>query len=323
MDNSRKLDNILNLMRENQSFLVVSHENPDCDALGSTIAMALVLRGLEKDVIMYNADGVPEHLRFLPECSGVTDSLDGAANEVDVVMLLDCADVSRPGKEFEGFILKNGSTLALVDHHATNSAGSEYCFVDEGASSTGVILYRMIKRLGIPISPDVAECLFSTIVGDTGSFRYSNTCSETFTIAADLVNCGADPERISRFIYDNEPLRKVMLRTLAMNTLEVEGKIAFLHVSSEMFRQTGTEKEHTEGIVSMARAIEGVEVAVFLRQESAIGWKVSLRSKEYVDVAQIAGRFGGGGHRKAAGCEISAPLSTVKRRLRSSIREAM
>jgi phosphoesterase RecJ-like protein len=318
-----KIDRILDLIKANQSFLVVSHENPDCDALGSTIAMALVLRELGKDVTMYNADGVPEHLRFLPECSGIADFLGGVTDEVDVVMLLDCADVSRPGKEFENFILKKDFTFAIVDHHATNDTGSEYCLVDENASSTGVILYRMIKRLGIPISPDVAECLFSTIVGDTGSFRYSNTCSETFTIAADLVDRGADPEKISRFIYDNEPLKKVMLRTLAMNTLEVTGEIAFLHVSSEMFRQTGTEKEHTEGLVSMARSIEGVEVAVFLRQESDLGWKVSLRSKEYVDVAQIARRYGGGGHRKAAGCVISAPLATIKRRLQSSIQEAM
>lgn len=318
-----KIDRILDLIKANRSFLVVSHENPDCDALGSTIAMALVLRELGKDVIMYNADGVPEHLRFLPECSGIADFLGGVTDEVDVVMLLDCADVSRPGKEFEKFVLKKDFTFAFVDHHATNDAGSEYCLVDENASSTGVILYRMIKRLGIPVSPDVAECLFSTIVGDTGSFRYSNTCSETFTIAADLVSLGADPEKISRFIYDNEPLKKVMLRTLAMNTLEVTGGIAFLHVSSEMFRQTGAEKEHTEGLVSMARAIEGIEVAVFLRQESAIGWKVSLRSKEYVDVAQVARRYGGGGHRKAAGCVISAPLATVKRRLRISIEEAM
>ncbi len=318
-----KIDRILDLIKVNQSFLVVSHENPDCDALGSTIAMALVLRELGKDVIMYNADGVPEHLRFLPECSGIAGFLGGVTDEVDVVMLLDCADVSRPGKEFENFILKKDFTFAIVDHHATNDTGSEYCLVDENASSTGVILYRMIKRLGIPISPDVAECLFSTIVGDTGSFRYSNTCSETFTIAADLVDRGADPEKISRFIYDNEPLKKVMLRTLAMNTLDVTGEIAFLHVSSEMFRQTGTEKEHTEGLVSMARSIEGVEVAVFLRQESDLGWKVSLRSKEYVDVAQIARRYGGGGHRKAAGCVISAPLATIKRRLRSSIQEAM
>ena len=317
------LDNILKLIRANQRFLVVSHESPDCDALGSTIAMALVLRELGKDVIMYNRDGVPEHLRFLPGYSGIADSLDRVTDDVEVVMLLDCADISRPGREFRNLISKNDFTLAFVDHHASNGASSEYCLIDEKASSTGVILYRMIKRIGISISPEVAECLFSTIVGDTGSFRYSNTCSETFTIAAELVDRGADPEKISRFIYDNEPLRKVMLRTLAMNTLEVAGKIAFLHVSSEMLEQTGTEKEHTEGIVSMARSIEGIEVAVFLRQDSALDWKVSLRSKEYVDVAQIAGRYGGGGHRRAAGCVISAPLDTVKRRLLSSIREAM
>ena len=317
------LDNILNLIGANQRFLVVSHENPDCDALGSTIAITLVLRELGKDVIMYNKDGVPEYLQFLPECSGVADSLDHVTDDVEVVMLLDCADISRPGKEFQNLISKNDFTLAFVDHHASNGANSEYCLIDEKASSTGVILYRMIRRIGISINPEVAECLFSTIVGDTGSFRYSNTSSETFTIAAELVDCGADPEKVSRFIYDNEPLRKVMLRTLAMNTLEVSGKIAFLHVSSEMFEQTGTEKEHTEGLVSMARSIEGIEVAVFLRQDSALDWKVSLRSKEYVDVARIAGRYGGGGHRRAAGCVISAPLDTVKRRLLSSIQEAM
>lgn len=317
------LDNILNLIGANQRFLVVSHENPDCDALGSTIAMTLVLRELGKDVIMYNKDGVPEHLRFLPECSGVADSLDHVADDLEVIMLLDCANISRPGKEFEDLISNNDFTLAFVDHHASNGASSEYCLIDEKASSTGVILYRMIQRIGVSISPEVAECLLSTIVGDTGSFRYSNTSSETFTIAAELVDYGADPEKISRFIYDNEPLGKVMLRTLAMNTLEVIGKIAFLHVSSEMLEQTGTEKEHTEGIVSMARSIEGIEVAVFLRQDSALDWKVSLRSKEYVDVARIAERYGGGGHRRAAGCVIPAPLDTVKRRLLSSIQEAM
>ncbi len=317
------LDNILDLIGANQRFLVVSHENPDCDALGSTIVMALVLREMGKDVIMYNKDGVPEHLRFLPEYSGVVDSLDRVTDDVEVVMLLDCADISRPGREFQNLISKNDFTLAFVDHHASNGANSEYCLIDEKASSTGVILYRMIKRIGASITPEIAECLFSTIVGDTGSFRYSNTCSETFTIAAELVDRGADPEKISRYIYDNEPLRKVMLRTLAMNTLEVAGKIAFLHVSSEMLEQTGTEKEHTEGIVSMARSIEGIEVAVFLRQDSALDWKVSLRSKQYVDVARIAGRYGGGGHRRAAGCVISAPLDTVKRRLLSSIQEAM
>lgn len=317
------LDSIINLIRTNQSFLIVSHENPDCDALGSTIAMALVLRELGKDVITYNTDGVPEYLRFLPEWSGIADSLDCVTDDVEVAMLLDCADISRPGKNFEDLILKNNFTLASIDHHATNHPSSEHCLVDENASSTGVLLYRMIKRMEMPISPDIAECLFSTIVGDTGSFRYSNTSSETFRIAADLVDCGADPEKVSRLIYDNEPLRKVMLRTLAMNTLEVIGKIAFLHVSSQVFEQTGTEKEHTEGLVSIARSIEGIEVAVFLRQESALDWKVSLRSKEYVDVAQIAGRYGGGGHRRAAGCVISAPLATIKRRLRSSIEKVM
>lgn len=319
------LSAVLEVVRENRKFLVVSHENPDCDALGSTIAMAFVLRDMGKEVETYNADPVPRYLRFLPDSSSVVNSLDSVSDDVEVVMILDCADISRPGGEFCDFIRKKERTLVFVDHHATNGEESEYCFTDERASSTGVLVYRMIKEMGVAISAPVAECLFSTIVGDTGSFRYSNTYSETFTIAADLVNSGADPERISRFIYDTEPLEKIRLRSLAMDTLEVveDGKIAFIHVSREMFEETGTEREHAEGLVSLARSVEGVEVAVFLRQEAESRWKVSLRSKEYVDVSRIAESLGGGGHRKASGCRISAPLASAKRTLLRLVREAV
>ena len=308
---------VLEVIRENRRFLVVSHENPDCDALGSTIAMASVLRDMGKEAQVYNADPVPGYLRFLPGSSSVTRSLDSVSGDVEVVMILDCADVSRPGREFCDFIRKKQRTLVFVDHHATNGGESKYCFMDERASSTGVLVYRMIKEMGVPISVPVAECLFSTIVGDTGSFRYSNTYSETFTIAADLVNSGADPEKISRFIYDTEPLEKIRLRSLAMDTLEVVqgGRVAFIHASREMFEETGTEREHSEGLVSIARSVEGVEVAVFLRQEGDDLWKVSLRSKEYADVSRVAGSLGGGGHRKASGCRISAPLASAKKEL--------
>ena len=316
---------VLEVIRENRKFLVVSHENPDCDALGSTIAMAMVLGDMGKEVETYNADPVPRYLRFLPGSASVANSLDSVSEDVEVVMILDCADVSRPGGEFRDFVRKKERTLVFVDHHATSGGQSECCFTDERASSTGVLVYRMIKEMGVPISAPVAECLFSTIVGDTGSFRYSNTYSETFTIAADLVDSGADPEKISRFIYDTEPLEKIRLRALAMDTLEVveDGKIAFIHVSREMFEKTATQREHAEGLVSLARSVEGVEVAVFLRQEAESAWKVSLRSKEYVDVSRIAESLGGGGHRKASGCRISAPLASAKRTLLRLVREAV
>ncbi len=316
------IDRVIELIKENKKFLIVSHENPDCDALGSTIAMSMVLRGMGKDVVMYNVDGVPSYLQFLPDASLVRDSLCDE-EEKDVILVLDCADVARPGREFEKFASQGANEVAFIDHHATNGIDSEYRVVDQNASSTGVLLYRIVKRMGISISPSVAECLFSTIVGDTGSFRHSNTCSETFEIAADLVNYGADPEKIARFIYDNQPLGKIKLRTLAMNTLEVEGKIAFLYVSEKMLVETGTTIEHTEGLASVGRSIQGVEVSVFCRQESETQWKVSLRSKEYVDVSRIAALYGGGGHRKAAGCKMSAPLRTVKSELFSSIRKTL
>ncbi len=317
------IDDIVNLIKENRSFLVVSHENPDCDALGSTLGMVFVLRDMGKDAIAYNSDEVPSYLRFLPGSSFVTDSFSPAAANADAIIVVDCADISRPGKEFENFVSKTNAAMAFIDHHATNRSDSKYRLVDENASCTAALIYRIIKRMGLSISLEIAECLFSGIVGDTGSFRYSNTSAGTFEIAAELVKGGADPEKISRCIYDNQPIRKIRLRALAMKTLEVDedGKTAFLHVSKEMFELTDTKKEHAEGIVSIARSIEGVEVAVFCRQEPNSEWKISLRSKRYVDVARIASRFGGGGHRKAAGCNISAPLEKVKSELRAAIRE--
>ncbi len=315
-------DRIIELIENNEKFLIASHENPDCDALGSTIAMSMVLREMGKHVVMYNTDGVPGYLQFLPDSSLVMNSLCGE-EEKDVILVLDCADIERPGGEFAKFASRSATAVAFIDHHATNGTDCEYRIVDENASSTGVLLYRMLKRMGISISSGVAECLFSTIVGDTGSFRHSNTCTETFEIAADLVNCGADPEKVARFIYDNQPLEKIRLRNLVMNTLEVEGKIAFLYVSENMLRETGTNVEHTEGLAGVGRSIQGVEVSVFCRQESETKWKVSLRSKEYLDVSCIAALYGGGGHRKAAGCRISAPLGTVKSMLFGSIRESL
>lgn len=319
------LEGVLDIVRKNRKFLIASHENPDCDALGSTIAMALALRGLGKNATAYNADPVPRYLKFLPESSSVTCSLENVSDEATVVMVLDCADISRPGKEFRDFVKKENHTIVFVDHHVSNGAPSECSLLDEGASSTGMIVYRIIKELGAEISEQMAECLFSTIVGDTGSFRYSNTSAETFAVASELVKLGADPAKVSRFVYDTEPLEKIRLRSLALNTLEVEedGKVAFVHVSAEMFAETGTSKEHSEGLVGVARSIEGVEVAVFLRQEPDGWWKVSLRSKEYVDVAEIAGRLGGGGHRRAAGCRVPAPLDSAKRKLSHLVREAI
>ncbi|NIP31586.1 MAG: bifunctional oligoribonuclease/PAP phosphatase NrnA [Candidatus Dadabacteria bacterium] len=320
----KNIENIKKLIAENEKFLIVSHENPDCDAIGSMIALGVALERLGKHVELYNKDSVPDYLKFLSGSSSITNSLDTIDEDISVVILLDCAEISRPGKVFEEFIKNNGYKLAFIDHHKTNGIDSDYIIIDEYVSSTGILIYKLIKELGIEINKDIAESIFSTILGDTGSFRYSNTYAETFEIASELVKKGADPGKISTYIFDEEPIEKIKLMGLILNTLEVDdsGRVAFLHVDKDMYECTHTKKEHTEGVINYARSIMGVEVAALFKQNHCNGnveWKISLRSKDYVDVSKIAQEFGGGGHHKASGCKIKGSLEYAKSTLYSSI----
>ena len=187
----KKIENIKELIEQNNKFLLVSHESPDCDAIGSTLALGMALKKIGKTVFLYNKDNVPIYLQFLNGSSDVINDLEEVDEDLDVTVLLDCAEFSRPGKDFENYIEAKKCEIAYIDHHKTNGIESEYAIIDENISSTGVLVYELIKHMQIEIDKDIAESIFSTISGDTGSFRYSNTYAETFEIAAELVKLGA------------------------------------------------------------------------------------------------------------------------------------
>lgn len=321
------LDNVSEFILSNDNFLIVSHENPDCDAIGSTLALGFALKKLGKKVEMYNKDEL-HYLKFLPGSKFITKSLDEIDNNVSTAIVLDCADTMRPGDDFANFSREKKINLLFIDHHKTNDLNGSNILIDAEASSTGILVYKLIKHMNIEIDKDMAENIFSTIVGDTGSFRYSNTYSETFHIAGELVSIGVDPEKISQKIYDTESVKKIKLKGMALSTLDVDesGKVAFIHVDKKMFDLTETDRVDTEGLVNIPRSIEGVEVAVMLREECDNGdpnWKASLRSKEYVDVANIAKNYGGGGHKKAAGCRVAGSIEDAKSKLYESIKKEL
>ncbi len=312
---------------DSSKLLIVAHENPDCDAIGSTLALGLALTKIGKAVEMYNKDEL-HYLKFLPGSHLIKDSLDLIDSEVSTAIVLDCADTMRPGEDFANYTKKTRIDMLFIDHHKTNGLNGANIIVDPDASSTGILIYKLIKHMGIEIDKDIAENIFATIVGDTGSFRYSNTYSETFHIAGDLVSIGVDPEKISQKIFDTESVKKIKLKSMALGTLDLDesGKIAFIHVDKKMFDLTKTSRVDTEGLVNIPRSIEGVEVAVMLREECINGnsdWKASLRSKEYVDVANIAKGYGGGGHKKAAGCRVAGSIKDAKSKLYSSIKKEL
>ncbi|MGH7885750.1 MAG: DHH family phosphoesterase [Thermodesulfobacteriota bacterium] len=318
-------EKISKFIRKKDNFLIVSHENPDCDAIGSTLAAGLALKKLGKNVKMYNKDKL-HYLEFLPGSDLIVNSLQNIGNNVSTAIVLDCADNLRPGEDFSNYSKNNELELIFIDHHKSNNLNGKNILIDADASSTGIMIYKLLKYLGVEIDIDIAENIFSTIVGDTGSFRYSNTYCETFHIAGELVSLGVDPEKISQKIYENESIDKIKLMGLALTTLDIDPteKVAFVHVNKEMFELTHTNRFDTEGLVNIPRSIKGIEVAVMLREEYENGisnWKASLRSKDYIDVAEIAKEYGGGGHKKAAGCRLQGSIEDVKSRLYGSIRK--
>ena len=324
-----ELQKLLGLISDSQTILITSHENPDGDALGSTISLGLGLKKIGKDVQMFNKDAVPEVLEFLPHSDCIVNSLSSISGPYDIAFAVDCTSTSRAGKEFEEYA-KSGDckNVVIIDHHQTTGSDSDLQFLDEYSSSTGILIYKILKALKIEIDKAMAENIYTTIVSDTGSFSYSNTNSETLRIAADLVERGVDPSKISQALYENEPLRKIELFKSAIQTLEItdDKTIASVYVDKKMFQKTGTSRQDTEGLVNIPRSIKGVDVALMFRQEGDdenIEWKVSLRSKGSANVAKVAEEFGGGGHARAAGCSVKGSIEDVKAVVILKLRESM
>jgi phosphoesterase RecJ-like protein len=324
------LEKILNVISAGKRFLITSHENPDGDAIGSMLALGLGLEDIGKEIVYYNKDGVPLLLRFLPHAEKVISSLDNIYGDFHATFIVDCTDISRVGEKFEDFKKIRGCGVTIIiDHHKTSKPSADLYILNPNASSTGMIVYSLLKALHLQITPEIAKNLYTSILVDTGSFRYSNTIPEAFEIAAELVELGVKPWEISQALYESEPLGKLKLLGYVLPTLEVteDGHIASLVVKGDMFKVTGTNKEDTEGFVNFPRCINGVEVAVLFREEGAGGdgsrWKISLRSKGKVNVAQVGEKFGGGGHERAAGCLINGTLAEAKRLVYSAIKEAL
>lgn len=325
-----EVESIANVINENKKFLITSHENPDCDAIGSTLSLGLALKSLEKEVVLYNKNEVPTHLKFLPNWDEVKNDVKNLGTNIDCFIILDCTDTIRPGFEFHNYIESvSEKPKIIIDHHKTNNKDIELCWVDSNAASTGILVYKLLKELRIDITKGIADCILATIIGDTGSFKYSNTNSEALLIASVLVDLGGDPEKISQSLYENESVSKIRLLSEALKTLEIDetNRIASVYVDSKMFSVTNTKREDTEGIVNIPRSIKGISVAMLIRQEKndeqSHAWKVSLRSKEDVDVSEIASKFGGGGHHKAAGFSIRGQIEQVRAIVVKTVRKAL
>lgn len=307
------IDNIREEINNADSIIILTHEMPDGDAIGSSLAMYNGLKTLGKDVevVMSNNSAV---FNFLPGANEI--KTEGTKNNYDLAIALDCGDIKRLNGYTEYF--ENANSTIEIDHHTINTMFADYNFVNPTAPACAQILITILENLEIEITKEIGTCLLTGIITDTGGFKYQGVSAETFEFTAELLNRGVNVSNIYKKVLQTISKAKFELRKLAMERLEFleEGKIAFTYIRKEDEEKINAETDAHEGIVEIGRDVEGVEISVFLREnKEKDGYKISLRSNEYVNVADICLMFNGGGHARAAGGNIKLPLEEAKQRI--------
>ena len=304
-------------LRAAQKVLVTSHINPDGDALGSILALAHGLRALGKDAVPLLTDGVPDIYAWMPGAKWVCRSTE--RRDFDVVVVCDAGALERVGNS-QLPTLQSAPIQINIDHHVPDSPFGEIRIVDEKAAATAELIYSLIRMLGAACGRDlltreIADCLMTGIVTDTGSFRYMNVTPRTFYLAARLQRKGALPAQIAELVFENRSFASLKLLGRALDSLQTtdDGLISWAIVRASDFSDLRAIDAETEGIVSHVRAVQGARVGVLFREIEGKKVRISLRAREGSDVNRIAAVFGGGGHRLAAGCSLEPPLEDVVR----------
>ncbi|MBR1408924.1 MAG: DHH family phosphoesterase [Clostridia bacterium] len=303
-------------------FALFCHKSPDGDTVGAALALRLALLALGKEAVVYCADPLPRSLSYLPGAETVQNAFpDSEAGYLTAVAV----DVSSP--ELMGSLQAAYDKCAghlLIDHHISNPLYGEFNFVRGGESSCCLLVYEVIRELGIPIDAGCATCLLLGMSTDTGHFRYANTSPETLEAAAQLMRCGADISDISRRMYRSQPAAKVELTRLALNSLhfEADHRIGIIVLRKEDYERSGCSYAEADGLVNLALEIEGVRMAFLLSEREGVT-KASLRAMEPDTVNDIASALGGGGHAQAAGCTLMMPPEEAERAILTRMKEKL
>jgi len=314
------LASIAAALKECTTVLISAHKNPDGDALGSQLGLMLALEKMGKTVTAHNLDAVPEIYRFLPQSDRIKTGKP-VQGRYDGCIVVD-ADPPRTGlfdKTYPADILIN------IDHHITNPLDWPLTWLDTDACATGEMVYKLIQELGVGIDRDIALCLYTAIFTDTGSFRYSNTTPESMRIAASLIEAGADSWLVTENVYESFSFPRLKLLGTVISNMERNGtgRTAWVVVTDELYRQTGTKAEDTDNFVNFVRSAKGVEVAVLFRQTGSAQYKISMRSKGRVDLSGLAQSLGGGGHKNAAGSVLDGSIEEVKKRVLGEVEKTI
>ncbi len=303
-----EFDRLLTRLRAGNRFVVSSHQRPDGDAIGSAVGMTLALRAMGKtaDVVM---DALPPYfLQPFPHVSEIQITRE-IADSYDGALVMECSALDRTG--IAGL---DRSPVFNIDHHVGNTGYGAINWVDESAAACGEMVYTLVEGLGAPLTPEIATHVYLALLTDTGSFHFSHITPRSFEIARRCVEAGADPQWIARTHYDSSTLARVKLFGSVLNAMQLDhsGRVALLTLTQEAAAAAGGSFDDTDGIINFPLSVKDIQAVAFLKEAGPGEWRVSMRSKDVVDVGAIARSYGGGGHRNAAGCSASGELALLQ-----------
>ena len=302
-----------------QRFLLTSHARPDGDSIGSQLAMAFALEALGKQVRIVNADPAPEHYQDFPGMDRI-EIAGSASADVDAVIVMECSDLTRTGVAgLERAFLIN------IDHHAGNRLYGAVNWHDESAAACGEMVFDLIRELGVPLTLEIATHVYLAILTDTGSFHHSNITPRTFDICRQTVEAGVNPAAMARRVFDSNSFGKLKLIGALLDSMQLldEGRLALLYMDDAMLEACNCTNNDTEGLINLPLTAREIQAVVFFKVGPTGEVRVSMRSKYDVDVRQVAGAFGGGGHKNAAGFTVTGSLDEVRPRIVELIVQAI
>lgn len=314
------LEKISSLILNSHNILIVSHYDPDGDALGSSIGLYKALNKLKKNCYVYNRDKIPDYLSFI-KCSNLIDCLSKIPNDIDLIIYVDLNDFERAGSEIERYMLSFKNNIMVIDHHQNPKIDSKNTFIETSCSATAILIFKIIDHMQIDMDKELATNLLTGIITDTSSFKNSNTNSQSLDIASKLLDFGADLSLINSSIYNDKSIKRINLekKILSNFLFDNNSKTGFSYCTLQDYEETNTTKEDSEGMANYFLHHMEVMIGIFVREIDDKSWKVSLRSNGYIDLSKLANTFGGGGHKNAAGFKYSGEIEDLRKDLNNKI----
>ena len=301
-------------LKNNDEYLILTHAHPDGDTLGCGFALCEALRSIGKNAVVRCGDPVPSKYGYMGDVCVEDASFSN-------IIAVDVADAKLLGKEFEA--LYGGKVDLCIDHHGSNRLYAKRTLLDPAAAAACEVILEVIRALGAQVTKTIANNIFTGLSTDSGCFRYSNVTPRTLRMAADMIEAGAEHSRINTLMFETKTRTYVALERLALESMRMylDERCAFITITQDMFRQSGSDESEVDAIASIPRQIEGVQVGVTMREKADGTFKVSMRSHEGIDVSEICAMMGGGGHPRAAGCTLECDVESARNRVVECISE--